>query len=103
MVSPACCLAGRPRRWLSTIGSMSTYATRASGMLMRADSCVPGDVGSPQPMSMNWPIPCPAAQLTARSRNRLFSVTVTVIGGKMSMRRCASSRSAAKLSLPPLM
>ena len=43
-----------------------------------------------------------AGQVTVRSRNSLFSLTVTGMGGKISTRCCASSRSAAKLSLPPL-
>ena len=42
-----------------------------------------------------------ATQDTARRRNSLFSLRVTGVDGTRAFSRSASSRSAAKLSLPP--
>ena len=50
-------LASRLRACEITIGSLSTYATRASGSVCRAMSCVFSTVGSPAPTSMNWRTP----------------------------------------------
>ena len=44
-----------------------------------------GTVGMPQPRSMNWLIPLPAAQRVARARNCLFSrMTSAAIGATAS-------------------
>ena len=50
----------------STIGSLSTYTTRAPGVTCRTRSCVLPWVGSPAPMSMNCRIPRSAIHRAAR-------------------------------------
>lgn len=59
-----------------------------------------GTVGMPQPRSMNWVIPCPAAHLVARARNCLFSRMTSAETGATASSFSATSRSTAKLSLP---
>ena len=61
--------------------------------------CVFGTVGMPQPRSMNWVIPWPAAQV-ARARNWRFSRMTSAENGITASSFSATSRSTAKLSLP---
>ena len=68
--------------WAVAMGGYGVYTTwRQWGRQVRAVACVFGSVGSPAPRSMNWVMPCPATQVTARSTNRLLSGTVSMIGG----------------------
>src|SRR5690242_2306066 len=46
-------VASSARAWVTTSGSLSTYAPRAWGTAFRALSCTLGDVGRPAPMSTN--------------------------------------------------
>src|ERR1700691_5364889 len=57
-------LASSASRCETTTGSLSMYATRASGWTSRATSPVVGDVGIPQPTSMNCRIPWLGAHVT---------------------------------------
>ena len=50
----------------STMGSLSTYTTRAAGTTFWTTSCVFPTVGSPEPMSTNCRTPCCAIHLAAR-------------------------------------
>ena len=53
------------------------------------------EAGMPVPRSANWRIPCRAAQVTARAMNSRFSRSAADSDGQISVRRPASSRSAA--------
>ena len=55
-------LVSRARAWASTIGSLSTYTTRAVGAAAWATSCVLFADGRPVPMSRNWRMPSVAAR-----------------------------------------
>ncbi|CAM5238093.1 hypothetical protein SFUMM280S_00248 [Streptomyces fumanus] len=66
-VLPSGVLDSSPWERVSTIGSLSTYTTRAPGATDCAISCRLGEVGMPVPMSRNWRIPASSAsQRTAR-------------------------------------
>ena len=52
--------------YAATIGSWSTYTTRASGSTLRTASWVLLRVGRLAPMSMNWRTPWRAIHLAAR-------------------------------------
>jgi len=54
----------------------------------------------PQPKSMNWVTPCPAAHLVALARNCLFSRMTSAEMGTTASSLSAISLSTAKLSLP---
>ena len=85
----------------STIGSLSTYTTRAPGVICCTRSCVLPWVGSPAPMSMNWRIPWSAIHRAARWWNDLFAQAESPISGTSALSRSPSSLSAAKLLVPP--
>jgi hypothetical protein len=70
-------------------------ASTAAGFTARAAWWVFCTVGSPAPRSRNWPIPCSAAQVTARARNARFSRAIARSGGYSRSSRPASARSAA--------
>ena len=93
-------MAARARRCASTTASVSTYATCGSAITAFALPCVFGAVGMPQPRSMNWPIPWPAAHLVARARKCLFSRMTSAENGTTASSFSATSLSTAKLSLP---
>src|ERR1017187_3729193 len=87
------------REWACTIGSLSTYTTRASGAIAWATWCTLPLVGSPVPRSRNWRIPhSPARNRTARPRNLRFSRARNGTSGACSVSFRAAIRSAAKLS-----
>ena len=94
-------LVSSARAWLSTIGSLSTYTTRASGSTDWATWCVLSAVGMPVPMSRNWRTPACAMYRTERPRNRRLARTPGTMVGVAAIARSAASRSEAKLSLPP--
>jgi hypothetical protein len=53
---------GLKSAWARTIGSLSTYTTRASRAASWATSWTLGLVGMPVPMSRNWRIPASSAR-----------------------------------------
>jgi hypothetical protein len=85
----------------ATIGSMSTYTTRASAATACTTSWVFPTVGSPDPTSMNCRIPCSASQRAARWWKLRFAQAASGRSGRAVMIRCAAIRSAGKLCLPP--
>ena len=90
------------RAWASTIGSLSTYTTRASGVISRETWCTLPRVGSPVPRSRNWRMPAsPARNRTARPRNARLALAMSGTWGAARASRSAAIRSAAKLSCPP--
>jgi hypothetical protein len=77
-----------------TIGSMSTYATRASGTSRCATSCVLPAVGSPAPMSMNCRMPAAVMNRTARRRKARFSLASWRTPGMAFSTASTAARSA---------
>ena len=61
-VQPSGVLVSRARAWARTIGSLSTYTMRASGVTACATSCVFSMAGSPVPMSRNCRTPASLAR-----------------------------------------
>src|ERR1700722_16499632 len=84
------------------MGALSTYTTDAPGCSPGATSCTLPTPGSPEPRSRNWVIPASATRYrTARPRKARFSRTAVRKEGATASACLATSRSAAKLSLPP--
>ena len=89
------------RPWVSTIGSLSTYATRALGLSSWAISWVLRAVGRPEPRSRNWSMPWSCRYLTARSSTWRLSMALAAACGNAAITSAATARSQGKLSLPP--
>ncbi len=87
----------------ATSGSMSTYTTRAVGSTSRTTSCVLPTVGSPEPRSMNWPMPWLAIHRAARWWNPRLAQAISWNSGTTSCSLAAASRSTGRLLEPPSM
>src|SRR5580658_363045 len=74
------------RAWASTIGSLSTYTTCASGVIAWATWCTLPLVGRPVPRSRNCRIPASAARYrTARPRNARLARAASATPGVRSV------------------
>ena len=101
-VAPASWLVSRARAWARTIGSLSTYTTRASGAASWATSWTLGLVGMPVPMSRNWRTPASSTRWrTARLRKARLAAAISRMFGMAWIISSPRARSAGKLSLPP--
>ena len=94
--------ASSARPWASTIGSLSTYTTFASGAYRWATWWTLSAVGSPLPRSTN----CRTGVLVTISRIARISAprlsgAICREPGRSLMNLSPNARSTAKLSLPP--
>ena len=91
----------RSRACAATMGSLSTYRTRAPGLAFWMASCVLPLVGRPDPMSMNWRTPRSAIHRAARWWKPRLAQAASDSSG-ISVRMCsAAARSTGKLLVPP--
>jgi len=89
----------RPCR--NTLGSLSTYTTRAERFIVCAIWCVFCTVGRPEPRSRNWVTPWATMYLTARPSAARFIRAPLPSSPMAFMASMATIRSTSKLSLPP--
>ena len=90
-----------PSAIAATIGSWSTYTTRASGATLSTTSWVLPAAGRPQPMSMNWRMPWAAMNSAARWWKPRFDQAMSDSSGMISRSLSAAIRSTSKLFSPP--
>ena len=89
------------RPWAKTLGSLSTYTTRAPGVTRCAIWWVFCAVGRPEPRSRNCETPWPAMYVTARPSAARLSRAPLPPSDMARIASSATARSTAKLSWPP--